>query len=45
VKAVAMLAVSRQFLVNLLEKGEIPYHMVGTHRRIYALDPGSTQLD
>jgi excisionase family DNA binding protein len=33
-----MLGVSRQFLVNLLEKGGIPYHMVGTHRRIYAQD-------
>ena len=38
VEAATMLGVSRQFLVNLLEKGEIPYHMVGTHRRIYAHD-------
>jgi excisionase family DNA binding protein len=36
VEAAAMLGVSRQFLINLLEKGEIPYHLVGTHRRIYA---------
>ncbi len=38
VEAAAMIGVSRQFLVNLLEKKEIPYHMVGTHRRIYAQD-------
>lgn len=37
-EAANMLGVSRQFLVNLLEKGEISYHMVGTHRRIYAQD-------
>jgi excisionase family DNA binding protein len=36
VEAAAMLGVSRQFLVNILEKGEIPHHLVGTHRRIYA---------
>jgi excisionase family DNA binding protein len=35
VEAASMLGVSRQFLINLLEKNEIPYHLVGTHRRIY----------
>lgn len=38
IEAAAMIGVSRQFLVNLLEKKEIPYHKVGTHRRIYAQD-------
>src|SRR5580658_4974101 len=38
VEAARMIGVSRQFLVNLLTKNEIPYHMVGTHRRIYAQD-------
>lgn len=38
VEAARMLGVSRQFLVNLLERNEIPYHMVGTHRRIYVRD-------
>jgi len=38
VEAAATLGVSRQFLVNLLERNGIPYHMVGTHRRIYVRD-------
>src|SRR4051794_26633381 len=33
-----LLGMSRQFFVNLLEKGEIPYHKVGTHRRVYFKD-------
>ncbi len=33
-----MLGVSLQFLSGLLEKQKIPYHMVGTHRRLYARD-------
>jgi excisionase family DNA binding protein len=37
-KAARMLAVSRQFLVQLLEQGQIPFHHVGTHRRVYARD-------
>jgi excisionase family DNA binding protein len=37
-EAASLLGVSRQFLVNLLEKGDVPYHMVGTHRRIYVQD-------
>jgi excisionase family DNA binding protein len=38
VEASKLLGVSRQFLIGLLEKNEIPYHMVGTHRRLYARD-------
>ena len=38
VQASKMLGVSRQFFVNLLEKGEIPHHMVGTHRRVVIRD-------
>ena len=33
-----LLGMSRQFLVKLLEKNEIHFHYVGTHRRIYARD-------
>ena len=38
VEAGKLLAVSRQFLIGLLDQHQIPYHMVGTHRRIYARD-------
>jgi excisionase family DNA binding protein len=36
--ASTMLGVSRQFLINLLEKGAIPFHKVGTHWRVYVRD-------
>jgi excisionase family DNA binding protein len=38
VEASKLLGMSRQFLIGLLEKGEILFHMVGTHRRVYARD-------
>jgi excisionase family DNA binding protein len=38
VEAARTLGVSRQFLVQLLEHNEMPFHMVGTHRRVYARD-------
>lgn len=38
VEASKVLGVSRQFLIQLLEKGEIPFHKTGTHRRVYVRD-------
>ena len=37
-EAAKILGLSRQFLVQLLEKGAIPFHMAGTHRRLYVRD-------
>jgi excisionase family DNA binding protein len=37
-EAAKILGFSRQFLVQLLEKGELPFHMAGTHRRLYVRD-------
>jgi excisionase family DNA binding protein len=38
VEAARMLGVSRQFLVKALERDEMPFHMVGAHRRVYVRD-------
>jgi excisionase family DNA binding protein len=38
VEASKLLGVSRQFLIQEIERKRIPHHMVGTHRRIYARD-------
>ena len=38
VESAKLVGISRQFLIGLLNKGEIPFHMVGTHRRLYARD-------
>lgn len=42
-EAARLLGVSRPHLIKLLEAGELPYHYVGTHRRVEAADLAAYQ--
>lgn len=37
-QAAEVIGVSRPFFVKLLEAGELPFHLAGTHRRVYLRD-------
>ncbi len=37
-QAAALLGVSRPFFIKLLESGALPFHLTGTHRRVYLKD-------
>jgi excisionase family DNA binding protein len=37
-EAASFPGVSRQFLVQLLDQGSVPFHRAGTHRRVYFQD-------
>jgi excisionase family DNA binding protein len=37
-EAAGLLGVSRPFFVKLLESGKVPFHLTGTHRRVYLKD-------
>jgi len=38
IEAAKVLGMSRQYLIQILERGEIPFHLVGTHRRLFMRD-------
>jgi excisionase family DNA binding protein len=37
-QAAEMIGVSRPFFVKLLESGKLPFHLAGSHRRVYLRD-------
>ena len=37
-QAAEVIGVSRPFFVKLIEAGAIPFHLAGTHRRVYLRD-------